>query len=127
MDGWPVAWCGTGPCGIPASTVSTGYWADCKPFGVRAQLESVLKRYQSQYVFWDSQSSGVAAGKPYAYVLMSLRPWCPVMSFRASMEECRKENLEACELEAIRPVGKKCGSSSGCSDTSTQTTLASYN
>ena len=43
------------------------------------------------------------------------------------MEECKKVELEACELEAIRPEGNKCGSNSGCSDTSTQTTLASYN
>ena len=41
---WPTAWCGTGDCGISIEGVSTGYWADCKPFGVRAELEAVLKK-----------------------------------------------------------------------------------
>jgi hypothetical protein len=40
---WSVAWCGTVDCGIQAPTVTdTGWWADCKPFGVRAELENLL-------------------------------------------------------------------------------------
>ena len=44
---WPVAWCATENCGIPlgnTDSISTGYWADCKPFGARAVLEELLKK-----------------------------------------------------------------------------------
>ena len=45
MADWPVPWCGTVGCGIQAATVTdTGWWADCKPYGVRAELETLLKQ-----------------------------------------------------------------------------------
>lgn len=79
MQNWPVAWCATEDCGIEIdkSFISTGRWADCKPFGVRAELESILKKN--------------------------------------SVEECSKENLNVCELEALRPALHKCEADSGCS------------
>jgi len=43
VDSWPVPWCGTVDCGIKGEGVTdTGYWADCKPWGVRASLEEEL-------------------------------------------------------------------------------------
>ena len=44
MSDWPFAWCATNNCGIKAegTSISTGYWADCKPFGSRAELEAEL-------------------------------------------------------------------------------------
>jgi len=78
MENWPVAWCATEGCGIEIDSkyISTGFWAECKPFGVRAELESLLKK--------------------------------------TSGEECAKENLNLCELEALRPAAHKCGADSGC-------------
>jgi len=70
---WPVAWCMTVNCGIPQQSMSTGYWADCKPFGARAVLEDLLLR---------------------------------------SGEEGSTDDLDACELEALRPVDKTCGDNS---------------
>ena len=43
VDSWPVPWCATDGCGIKGDEVTdTGYWADCKPWGVRASLEAEL-------------------------------------------------------------------------------------
>ena len=40
---WSSRWCATVDCGLPTtSDISTGKWADCKPFGVRAELEKLL-------------------------------------------------------------------------------------
>jgi len=68
---WPVAWCATEGCGIPTNpdSISTGFWADCKPFGARAVLEEQLRK---------------------------------------SGEECGKDPLPECELEALRPADTKC-------------------
>jgi len=43
---WPVPWCATENCGIPTNpdSISTGFWADCKPFGVRAVVEEQLRK-----------------------------------------------------------------------------------
>jgi hypothetical protein len=71
MSDWPFAWCATVNCGIKAegSSISTGYWADCKPFGTRAALETEL--------------------------LMS-------------GEECTNKQIDACEIEALRPLAYRC-------------------
>jgi len=43
VDSWPVPWCATRGCGIKGEEVTdTGFWADCKPWGVRASLEAEL-------------------------------------------------------------------------------------
>jgi len=68
-DSWPVPWCMTDGCGIRDSSMDTGYWADCKPFGARATLQEVLMR---------------------------------------SGEEGSTEDLDPCELEALRPVENQC-------------------
>ena len=39
---WHTRWCATDNCGLPASTVSTGHWADCKPLTARAALEELF-------------------------------------------------------------------------------------
>jgi len=72
-DSWPVAWCMTVNCGIADASMSTGFWADCKPFGVRAVLEGLLLK---------------------------------------SGEEGWTSDMDSCELEALRPEGKKCGDNS---------------
>ena len=70
MADWPVPWCGTVGCGIQAATVTdTGWWADCKPYGVRAELETLLKQ---------------------------------------SGEECGKNLITECQIEALRKEGNKC-------------------
>ena len=41
-EDWPFPWCGTSGCGLKLDSVSTGTWSDCKPFGVKATLESLF-------------------------------------------------------------------------------------
>ena len=41
---WPLPWCASDGCGMKLDSVSTGYWADCKPFGANATLDSLLMK-----------------------------------------------------------------------------------
>jgi uncharacterized protein YegL len=41
---WPFPWCASEGCGMVLDSVSTGYWADCKPFGADATLDSLLMK-----------------------------------------------------------------------------------
>jgi len=81
-DSWPVAWCMTDKCGITDESMSTGSWADCKPFGARAVLEDLLLK---------------------------------------SGEEGWSSDMDATELEALRPPANRCGSD-GVSTTAVSTT-----
>ena len=41
---WGLKWCGSVGCGIPLSSVSTGYFADCRPAGVTETIEALLMK-----------------------------------------------------------------------------------
>ena len=43
-EAWPNPWCATVGCGIQLDSTSTGFWADCKPFGVKATLDAELMK-----------------------------------------------------------------------------------
>jgi len=66
---WANPWCATVNCGLKSTGVSTGYWADCKPYGTRAELENEIIK---------------------------------------SGEECINTLMDACEIEALRPMEYRC-------------------
>lgn len=66
---WANPWCATVNCGLKSTSVSTGFWADCKPYGTRAELEN---------------------------------------EFVKSGEECISKAMDACEIEALRPIAYRC-------------------
>jgi len=66
---WPVPWCATEGCGIKiaGSSISTGYWADCKPFGVRAELEKLLLQSGEECETAPIDSCEIEALRPEEY------------------------------------------------------------
>ena len=61
---WPYEWCATEGCGIPLDTTSTGYWADCKPFGASAVLEDMLMQSGEECSLRPLEAAALQALRP---------------------------------------------------------------
>ena len=85
---WPFPWCASEGCGMVLDSVSTGYWADCKPFGADATLDSLLMKSGEECDLNAISPGQLEALRPPDYRYSTSWPICKNMPICVCVRVC---------------------------------------